>query len=226
MKIKNLHQWDAAGYHEAVRIQEELKSQLILTGDPVDLRTVAGADISYSKGDDLFFAAVVVMRLPDFEIVEKVFASGRVRFPYMPGLLSFREGPILLRAFDKIQNIPDLILIDGQGIAHPRGFGLAAHMGLFLEVPTVGCAKTRLVGSHEPVGINVGDYRELLFNERTVGAVLRTKKKVNPIYVSQGHRIGFRGAIEAVLGCLSGYRIPEPLRRAHLAVNAFRRENL
>jgi deoxyribonuclease V len=224
MKIQKLHEWDAAGYHDAVRIQERLKSDLILR-DTVhgEIGVVAGGDISYSRGDDRFFAAVVSLRLPDFEVLEETRAFGHVRFPYIPGLLSFREAPILLQAFEKLQRLPDVVLIDGQGIAHPRGFGLASHVGLFLDVPTIGCAKTRLVGTHEEVGPEAGDYSELLLEGQVVGAVLRTKKNVKPLYVSQGHRIDLQGAVDAVRRCLAGYRIPEPLRRAHHAVNAFRR---
>jgi deoxyribonuclease V len=226
MKIKTLHGW-AVDYGEAVRIQDRLKGKLILRGRaPAKLETVAGADISYSKGDDLFFAAVVLLRLPDFETIEEVSASGRVGFPYIPGLLTFREGPILLRAFEKLSRVPNIILFDGQGIAHPRGFGLAAHMGLLLDIPAVGCAKKKLIGMHGNVGEERGDHAELLLNGKIVGAALRTKKKVKPVYVSPGHRIGLKGALDAVLRCSAGYRIPEPTRRAHLAVNRLRRETI
>jgi deoxyribonuclease V len=225
MKIRKLHSWDAAGYREAVQVQERLKSQLILEGDLKEIKTVAGADISYAKGDDTFFAAAVLLRLPHFEVIEESSASGRVHFPYIPGLLSFREGPILLQAFEKLRQVPDLVLIDGQGIAHPRGFGLAAHMGLLLDIPTVGCAKTRLIGTHGEVGQNVGDFAEMFLDSRVIGAVLRTKKNVKPVYISQGHKISLEGALKAVLQCLSGYRIPEPVRRAHLAVNVIRQKS-
>jgi len=226
MKVKKIHDW-SVDYREAVRIQDRLKGKLILRGRaPAKLETVAGADISYSKGDDLFYAAVVLLRLPDFEILEEVFASGRVSFPYIPGLLTFREGPILLRAFERLRRVPDIVFFDGQGVAHPRGFGLAAHMGLLLDVPSVGCAKKRLVGTHGNVGEERGDHADLLLDGKIVGAALRTKKKVKPVYVSPGHRIGLEGARDAVLRCSAGYRIPEPTRRAHLTVNRRRRESV
>ncbi|HRR40842.1 MAG TPA: deoxyribonuclease V [Syntrophales bacterium] len=224
MKIRKIHDWDVADYHGAVRIQESLRPRLILGGEIEEVGTVAGADISYARGDDFFYAAVVLLRLPDFATIEESSASGRVSFPYVPGLLSFREGPILLKAFEGLQNVPDLVLIDGQGIAHPRGLGLAAHMGLFLDVPTVGCAKTRLVGTHGQAGPNVGDWTGLFLGGEVVGAVLRTKRNVNPIFVSPGHRVSLEGAVSAVVQCLAGYRIPEPVRRAHLAVNTLRRK--
>lgn len=226
MKVKKLHDW-SVDYREAVGIQDRLKGRLILRGKvPPRMKTAAGADISYSKGDDLFFAAVVLLRLPDLEVIEEASASGRVGFPYIPGLLTFREGPILCRAFEKLSRIPDIILFDGQGIAHPRGFGLASHMGLLLDVPSVGCAKKRLVGTHSDVGEAPGDHAGLRLDGKVVGAALRTKKRVKPVFVSPGHRIGLDGALRTVLRCTAGYRIPEPIRQAHLAVNRLRRESV
>jgi len=226
MKVKKLHDW-SVDYREAVLIQERLKEKLILRGRaPAGIKTAAGADISYSKGDDLFFAAVVLLSLPDFEVIEEASASGRVGFPYIPGLLTFREGPILCRAFEKLSRIPDIVLFDGQGIAHPRGFGLASHMGLLLDIPSVGCAKKRLIGTHGAVGEEPGDYAGLLLDGKVVGAALRTKKKVKPVFVSPGHRIGIDGALNSVLRCTAGFRIPEPIRKAHLAVNRLRRQSV
>lgn len=225
MEIRKRHSWDV-GYREAVAIQEKLKADLHLEDAlPKKMDIVAGADISYARGDDLFFAAVVVLRLPDFEIVEEAVSSGRVRFPYIPGLLTFREGPVLLKAFEKLRRSPDLVLFDGQGIAHPRGVGLASHMGLLLDLPSVGCAKTRLVGTHPEVGEERGDYAELVLDGKVIGAALRTKRKVKPLFVSPGHRINLKGAVEAVLRCSAGYRLPEPTRQAHLAVNRRREKN-
>jgi deoxyribonuclease V len=224
MKVKELHDWEV-NYREAVRIQDRLKERLVLRGPvPVKMEIVAGADISYSKGDDLFFAAIVLLGLPDFEVVEEASSSGRVRFPYIPGLLTFREGPILCRAFEKLCRVPDIVLFDGQGIAHPRGFGLASHMGLLLDIPAVGCAKKRLAGVHGDVGEEPGDRSELFLDGKIVGAALRTKKKVKPVFVSPGHRIGIEGAAATVLQCSAGYRIPEPIRKAHIAVNRLRLE--
>ena len=225
MKTKELHRWDVT-HREAVAIQEDLIGKLILRdeGNPDPLRTVAGADISYDRGSDLFFAAVVLMDYPGLTLREEAFFSARVSFPYIPGLLTFREGPPLLAAFAKLTQTPDCVLFDGQGIAHPRGIGLASHLGLLLDLPAIGCAKSRLVGSSAPVGEKRGSRQALIYKERQIGAVVRTRERVRPIFVSQGHRIGLERAVELVLSCCRGYRLPEPIRRAHLAVNLLRME--
>jgi deoxyribonuclease V len=223
MKIKYLHHWNIT-YKEAVNIQQQLKEKLILDDKqfPGRISAIAGADISYSKQDDMFFAAVILLAYPTMDVVEEVSLTEKAPFPYIPGLLSFREGPALLKAFEKLKNVPDCVIFDGQGIAHPRGIGLASHMGLFLDIPTIGCAKKRLVGVHDEVGVEVGDYADLMLDSLIMGAVLRTKKKVKPLYVSPGHKIGLRRAVDVVLSCCRGYRITEPVRRAHLAVNRIR----
>jgi deoxyribonuclease V len=225
MKIHYHHSWDV-GYKDAVTIQQNLKSQLILHDRdfPEDISTVAGADISYSRHSDLFFAAVVLLEYPTMKLIEETFFRERVSFPYIPGLLSFREGPAVLKAFESLRNAPDVVIFDGQGIAHPRGVGLASHMGLFLNIPSIGCAKKRLVGSYNEVSQEVGDYSDLILGDQLVGAALRTKKKVKPVFISPGHKISMRRAIDVVLSCCRGYRLPEPVRRAHLEVNKIRTE--
>ena len=225
MKTHELHRWDVT-YREAASIQEELRGMLILRDDglPDPVRTVAGADISYDRGSDLFFAAVVLMRYSDLTIIEETTFSSHVSFPYIPGLLTFREGPPLLAAFRKLIQTPDVVLFDGQGIAHPRGIGLAAHLGLLLGLPAIGCAKTRLVGSHAMVGEKRGEWTEMVYQNKQVGAVLRTRERIKPLFISQGHRIGLQRALALVLSCCRGCRIPEPIRRAHLAVNRLRTE--
>jgi len=224
MKARHLHPWDVTP-REAVKIQKALCGRLRLGGKLFSgrIRRVGGADISYTRGDDRFFAAVVVLEWPSLRTVEEATHAEKVSFPYVPGLLSFREGPPLIRAFEKLKRTPDVVLFDGQGIAHPRGLGLASHMGLLLNVASVGCAKTKLVGEHGEVGAAAGAYAELFFKGRTVGAVVRTKERVRPIYVSQGHRVGFMQSIRLALSCCRGYRIPEPVRQAHLLVNRMRR---
>ncbi|NLN59771.1 MAG: deoxyribonuclease V [Deltaproteobacteria bacterium] len=226
MKIVMLHRWDVT-CAEAILIQQKLRDKLVLGDEPggAPPKTVAGADISYSRHSDLFFAVVLLFSYPALEVLEEACWMERVRFPYVPGLLSFREGPPLLRAFEGLSRTPDLAIFDGQGIAHPRGVGLASHMGLFIDVPTIGCAKTRLVGEYEPPGMDRGDLSELLYKGEPVGKVLRTKKNVRPLFVSPGHRIGRESAAEFVLSCCRGYRSPEPLRRAHLRVNELRIEH-
>jgi len=223
LNLRLLHSWDVA-YQEAVSIQNTLKKELILhdvvqTG-PVNI--IAGADISYSRGSDLFFAAVVLLSYPDMQPIEEVHAVARVSFPYIPGLLSFREGPVLLKAFENMQQAPDLVMFDGQGIAHPRGVGLAAHLGLFLDVPAIGCAKSRLCGEHREPGPLPGDHEDLLYQGRVIGSVLRTKARVRPVFVSPGHLISLERSREVTLKCCRGYRLPEPIRQAHLAVNRLR----
>jgi deoxyribonuclease V len=150
-------------------------------------------------------------------MVEVKVVEGKITFPYIPGLLSFRESPLILAACEKISNVPDLILIDGQGIAHPRRLGLASHVGLFLDLPTIGCAKSILCGQHRLVGEEAGSHAELLDNRELIGAALRTKSGVRPIYVSVGHKIDLASALQWVIKCCRGYRIPEPTRLAHLA---------
>jgi len=210
-------------YRGAVRRQLELRDRLVLRGGPRRVCTVAGADLSYEKHGDRFFAAVVVLALPELDVVEEVTARGKSPFPYIPGLLSFREGPLLWRAFRRLKSKPDLCLFDGHGIAHMRGIGIASHMGLLLDVCSIGCGKTRLVGEHEEPGRRVGSQAPLLYRGKAVGAVVRTKKGVKPIYVSPGHRIGIPAAVRWVLACGGGYRLPEPTRLAHLACNEARR---
>jgi deoxyribonuclease V len=223
MKINKLHGWDVT-CSEAVEIQKMLKGQLILADEPglLPLETLAGADISYSRHSDLFLAAVILFSYPALEILEESFWMERVSFPYVPGLLSFREAPPLIKAFGKLCRAPDLAIFDGQGIAHPRGIGLASHMGLFLDLPTIGCAKSRLVGDFVPVGLAKGDTSDLLYKGEPVGKVLRSKTGVKPLFVSPGHRISQNRAAEVVLSCCRGYRFPEPIRRAHLKVNELR----
>ncbi len=223
MKIQHLHRWDVS-YKEAVGIQRKLKESLVLHDRdfPKQITIIAGADISYSRHSDLFFAAVILLEYPTMAVVEEACFTERVLFPYIPGLLSFREGPAVLKAFENLHNIPDVVIFDGQGIAHPRGIGLASHMGLFLDIPAVGCAKKRLVGEYGEVGHEVGDYADLMLNDRVVGAAVRTKKKVKPVFVSPGHKISLRRAVDLVLSCCRGYRLSEPVRMAHLAVNRMR----
>lgn len=223
MRICDLHRWDVT-YSEAVAIQRDLCGRLILRSkeDRAAPGLIAGADVSYGRGSDLFFAAVVLLTYPGLETVEERYAVEKAPFPYIPGLLSFREGPALLKAFAGLERNPDLVIFDGQGIAHPRGFGLASHLGLFLDVPAIGCGKRRLVGCHGEVGNGRGDHVPLIFHERTVGAVLRTRPGVKPVFVSPGHRIGLEGSVEVVLNCCRGCRLPEPVRKAHRAVNRLR----
>lgn len=223
MRIIHIHEWDLS-CGQAVAVQQELASRLVIENSRLTLpvKTIAGADISYARRSDLFFAVVAVFSYPGLELLEEAAHMERVTFPYVPGLLSFREAPPLLAAFAKLRRRPDVAIFDGQGIAHPRGLGLASHMGLFLDIPTIGCAKSRLVGTHGEVGGEAGSHADLLLHEKRVGAVLRTKRRVKPVFVSPGHRIGMDESVSVVMNCCRGYRLPEPTRRAHLAVNRLR----
>jgi len=224
MKIKNLHSWDV-DYRTAVAIQEGLRGKLILEDRlSKNIRFVAGADVSCSRGDERVWAAVVVLDAATLEVIEAAGHSERARMPYIPGLLSFREGPVLLKAFEKLRRRPDAILFDGQGIAHPRGLGLASHMGLILGIPSVGCAKTRLIGGFEEPGNRRGSQSPLVHEGRQIGAVLTTRDLVKPVFVSPGHRMSLERAVDIVLACARRYRIPEPTRQAHMLVNKMRKE--
>lgn len=224
MRVRHLHTWNV-DYREARLLQERLASQLILHDKlPASIKTIAGTDISYAKSSGLLFAAIVVLDYTSMKMIEEASAVEEVRFPYIPGLLSFREGPSLIAAFKKLKRRPDIVMLDGQGIAHPRGLGLASHMGLWLELPTIGCAKTKLVGTFREPPLKKGSTSELLYEGKIVGTVLRTRKNTKPIFVSQGHRVELATAVSIVRASTRGYRIPEPTRQAHIAVNRLRKE--
>jgi deoxyribonuclease V len=221
MKIKHLHDWPT-DYHGAVAVQERLRPRLKIRPLPTGLSRVAGADVSYNRNSDRMHAGIVVMTLPDLEVVERAAESIRVAFPYIPGLLSFREAPALLEAFRKLRTRPEAVIFDGQGLAHMRGLGLAAHVGLWLGIPSVGCAKSRLVGEHRPVGRERGRRARLWYEGRIVGSVVRTRDAVQPVYVSPGHLSDIQTSVRLVLRCCRGYRLPETTRAAHRFVNEVR----
>ena len=221
MQVLDLHPWDV-DYHQAVSIQNELRGRVQLQGEPGTIRRVAGADVSFSKATNRVYAAVVLYDLERKEAVEVATASGRSTFPYIPGLLSFREAPILLRAFQNLRTEPDVVILDGQGIAHPRRFGLASHIGLLLDLPSIGCAKTKLVGEYQEPEPERGSASPLLHHGEEIGLVLRTKKGVKPVFVSVGHKISLKRAADVVLACCTHFRLPEPTRLAHLLTNRLR----
>lgn len=221
MKIHTLHPWDVS-CKEALGIQRRLCGlvrQVPLTG-PV--KTIAGADVSYQKQGEEVYAAVLVFSFPDLALTEETLVVDEVKFPYVPGLLTFREAPPLTKAFRKIRQEPDVVIFDGQGIAHPRGMGLASHMGLILGCPSIGCAKTRLVGTHASLPEARGSTVLMTDQGRVIGAVVRTRERVKPVFVSPGHAITLKESIHLVLGCCRGYKLPEPIRQAHQAVNRLR----
>jgi deoxyribonuclease V len=216
MEIIRRHGWQVSPA-EAVKIQVALAGEVSQVGNIENPRYIAGVDISVNRWAKTGTGAVVVLSYPELEVVETRVVTDRIGFPYVPGLLSFRESPLVLAACTKLTVTPDIIMVDGQGIAHPRRMGLASHLGLCLDVPTIGCAKSRLCGRHAELGNEAGSYTDLLDGDEVIGAVLRTRTGVKPVYVSIGHRIDLAGAIDWVLKCCRGYRLPEPTRLAHQA---------
>jgi deoxyribonuclease V len=216
MEVLELHKWEVSTAR-AKEIQASLAERVLTENGVIDPCLIAGIDISSPDDRGVARGAVVVLSYPELSIVEVEIAQGEITVPYIPGLLSFRESPLILDACAKLSNTPDLVLIDGQGIAHPRRLGLASHVGLFLDLPTIGCAKSILCGQHEPLAEEAGSHEELLDNGELVGAALRTKARLKPIYVSVGHKIGLASALQWVMNCCRGYRLPEPTRLAHLA---------
>ncbi len=216
MKIERLHSWQVS-ITQALDIQLGLAARVSKVSEVTTPRFIAGVDISASKAQEIATGAVVILSYPELRLVETKIVNEKLNFPYIPGLLSFRESPLVLAACEKLAITPDLILVDGQGVAHPRRMGLASHLGLFLNTPTIGCAKSRLCGTHKVPGVEPGSYAELTDNGEIIGAVLRTKLGASPVFVSIGHKVDLQTAIHWVLECCRGYRLPEPARLAHLA---------
>jgi deoxyribonuclease V len=214
MNLSISHRWDLSPA-EAKALQLELAERVIAetTFDPSEVQTVAGVDVSIRKG--VARAAAVVLKLTDLKPVDCAVSEAPATFPYIPGLLTFREGPTVLRALERLTIWPDLLIFDGQGIAHPQRIGLAAHMGVILDHPSIGCAKSRLTGTHAEPGNEVGDWEPLIDAGEVVGAVVRSRAGVKPLYVSIGHRVDLVTAIDLVLQCTRGYRLPETTRYAH-----------
>jgi deoxyribonuclease V len=222
MNVRRLHRWDVPPA-EATRIQQVLRRRLNVKDYRGAIDTVAGLDVSYDKRSSTVYAAVIVIHLKDRQILETATAVSQATFPYIPGLLSFREAPAVLKAFKQLHHRPDCLLCDGQGIAHPRRFGLACHLGLLLDLPSIGCAKSLLVGKYREPAQHRGSSQILYDKGEQLGIILRTRDGVEPVYVSPGYRMSFDRARKVVLRASGGYRLPEPTRQAHLLVNALRR---
>ncbi len=212
--VKALHSWSLEP-EQAIQVQAQLREQLVLRWDGREVRTVGGVDVSLT--DERAHAAIVVLRYPELMPIEGVTADAPLIFPYIPGLLAFREGPAILAAWEKLRHEPDLLMLDGQGIAHPRGIGIASQMGLWLARPTIGIGKSRLYGQFEPPGPHVGDMSDLTDPHTgvVIGVALRTRERSNPLFVSPGHLIDVPHAVAFVMRCVRGYRLPEPTRWAH-----------
>lgn len=212
MKVAELHPWDLSP-SEARKVQDALAPAVKRSGELDGVRRVCGVDIGFGSGT--VRAACAVLSFPDLEPVETLCLEGTVAFPYVPGLLSFREIPPLVPVLEKLAVEPDLLIADGQGIAHPRRFGLASHLGLLLDRPVIGCAKSRLLGVFREPGSSRGEYEYLFDGDEIVGAVLRTKERVKPVFVSVGHKVSLESSIRFILECCRGHRLPEPVRVAH-----------
>jgi deoxyribonuclease V len=208
---------------QAIRLQERLRERVELRNRLGRIRTVAGADIAFDPETNIAFAGVIVYRYPELQEIERRFVRRKLRFPYVPGLLSFREIPVLLPAFARLRTSLDVILVDGHGLAHPRLFGIACHLGLILDRPAIGCAKSLLVGEHREPPARAGSTAPLYLKGRKVGVLLRTRDGVNPIFVTQGNRISLSTALRIVRACCDGFRIPKPTREADHYVRDLRR---
>jgi deoxyribonuclease V len=224
VKIHPLHSWDLTP-KEAVALQKELAGRIDGRTPLTRWDLVAGADVSYNRFDTTFYASVVVIRAADGSVVETQSAVGEVTFPYVPGLLSFRETPIVLEALAKVRSEPDVVMVECHGYAHPRRFGLACHIGLWVEQPCLGCAKSRLVGEFKEPQKATGSISPLIDHDEVIGQVVRTKTGIKPVFVSVGHRIDLASAVRVVLSTCYGYRLPEPTRQAHQHANAMRRQH-
>ncbi|MFC2058047.1 deoxyribonuclease V [Chloroflexota bacterium] len=214
MKAHHLHDWRVTS-DQARQIQKRLAGQVSCKSEVESVHTIAGVDISGPDAQGLALGAVVVLSYPELELVETRTVERELDFPYVPGLLSFREAPLVLAACEQLNTVPDLVIVDGQGIAHPRRLGLASHLGLLWDRPTIGCAKSRLCGEHAIVGPEPNFWVELVDHGEVVGAVLRTRAGASPLYVSIGHKVDLETAISWVLRCCRGRRLPEPTRLAH-----------
>jgi deoxyribonuclease V len=214
VKVHKLHGWDLTP-KQAIALQARLRDRVDRADRIGTVRRIAGVDVGFEREGDVTRAAVAVLAFPGFALVEQAVVRRPTRFPYVPGLLSVREAPAVLAAFACLRAAPDLILYDGHGVAHPRRFGIASHLGVLLDTPTIGVAKTRLIGAHGALRAQRGAWVPLVDDGETIGAVLRTRAGVKPVYVSTGHRVGLESAVRWVIACAPKYRLPETTRWAH-----------
>jgi len=220
--MRKAHNWNLS-YAEAAELQEKLAKKVKFTPLKKKPKLIAGIDCALSGDQQQIIGCVVVLKLPQLELVEIRHAYRKLAFPYIPGLLSFREAPVCLAAVNKLENTPDMFMIDGAGIAHPRRLGLAAHLGLFFDKPTIGCAKSRLIGTYQEPSALKGSFSDLLDKDEVIGAVVRTRDNVKPVFVSVGNRCRLNDAVEWSLHCAINYRLPEPTRIADIEVARIKR---
>lgn len=223
-KLANLYAQKTPSVKEAFAFQRELRNKVIKKNGFDEIKTVAGSDLAILTEQKRLVCGIIIFSYPELEEIEHVWEVVDENFPYIPGLLAFREGPAILETFKKIKNKPDIIMIDGQGIAHPRGFGVASHVGVLLDIPSIGVAKKRLYGKYSEPSDLQGSCNPLRNSRETIGAVLRTKNKVKPVFVSVGNKIDLKTAVKVTLNCSRGYRIPEPTRLADIYVSQLKKE--
>jgi deoxyribonuclease V len=213
VKISKLHAWNVTP-REAFALQKTFAGNISLQNGFDNIEHIAGVDVALDLVNNMAWAAIIVYDFPSLNEVERNHDSAPLVFPYVPGLLSFREAPVILKALARLEHDPDVIFFDGQGIAHPRGMGIASHLGLWLDKPTIGCAKSRLTGTYEEPPNVKGAHTPLNAHHKVIGAVLRTRVNVKPIFVSPGHKIDLNTAVDLTLQCCDGYKIPKPTRQA------------
>jgi deoxyribonuclease V len=214
MRIRHHHPWDVTAA-EAIALQQRLRNEVIAADRFTRIATVAGVDVGFEERGAVTRAAVAVLSFPELEPQEYAIARRPTAFPYIPGLLSFREVPAVLDALQRLQRLPDLLLCDGQGQAHPRRFGIACHLGVLTDLPAIGVAKSRLIGTHAPLAESKGSRQPLYDKGEVIGTVLRTRHGVRSLYISVGHRVALDTAVDCVLRCTTRYRLPETTRAAH-----------
>ena len=221
MKPVRIHSWNVSP-GEASAIQMNLRDKIIIQPLPDEIHLVAGTNVSHDPNTNTIHAALVVLRFPDMELVERHGLSEEITFPYVRGILAFREAPPIMKLMKRVQHSPDVVLFHSHGLAHPRRFGLASHLGVLFDVPSIGISDRILVGLHDDMDSEKGHHAPLIHNDKEVGLALRTKDGVNPVFVSVGHKADLLTTMEFTLECITHYRRPEPIRQAHLAVIAQR----
>jgi len=214
VELKYQHDWKVTP-QQAISIQKELQKKIITKDSFGEIKQVAGVDVGFEEEGKITRAAIAILDFPSLQLNEVVIGRCKTEFPYVPGLLSFRELPAVIKGLEKLEQLPDLLLCDGQGFAHPRRFGLACHLGLITDIPSLGVGKTRLIGKYQEVPNQKGTWQPLMGKEECIGAVLRTRVNVKPIYISIGHRICLETAIDFVMQCTTRFKLPETTRIAH-----------
>ncbi len=224
VRLEKLYSTEQPDYADAIAMQKELSASVEAHNGFSDIQTVAGADLAILKDQNRLVCGIIVFSYPELREIERAWEVVDEKFPYIPGLLAFREGPAIIKTYEKLKNKPDLLILDGQGIAHPRAFGIACYVGVLLDIPAMGIAKKRLYGVHNDPKNSAGSYESLISKDSTtIGVVLRTKEGTKPVFVSIGHKIDLSTSVEIALGCTRGYRVPEPTRLADKYVSELKR---